>query len=186
MYNFGVRIKKYHADNIKIYEKPIRDAVEESNQTINFWGVEYHHQNAISKLKIKTLTLGTRKLLLHAKCYWLDLFTTMLWFYVLTALAERVNNLKVVNYEFISMETFVGNTIYITLKYQHTWKISFYLLYSRIQNENTPCLPKWYLHSFAWIFLLHSHFHSSLVTLILNPSTRHVSPQYHVVFDDNF
>jgi hypothetical protein len=36
------------------------------------------------------------------------------------------------------------------------------------------------------MFLGFSHEHSSLVPLVLNLSTGHVSPQYHVIFDDNF
>jgi hypothetical protein len=36
------------------------------------------------------------------------------------------------------------------------------------------------------MFLGFSHKHSSLVQLVLNLHTGHVSPQYHVIFDDNF
>ena len=32
----------------------------------------------------------------------------------------------------------------------------------------------------------HSPCHSGTVALVLNPNTLHVSPQYHVVFDDEF
>lgn len=28
--------------------------------------------------------------------------------------------------------------------------------------------------------------HSSLVPLVLNPTTQHILPQYHVIFDDDF
>ena len=32
----------------------------------------------------------------------------------------------------------------------------------------------------------HSPFHAGSVALVFNPTTGHVSPQYHVVFDDEF
>ena len=36
------------------------------------------------------------------------------------------------------------------------------------------------------IYLGHSPVHAGLVDLVLNPRTGHVSPQYHVVFDEHF
>jgi hypothetical protein len=36
------------------------------------------------------------------------------------------------------------------------------------------------------LYLGHSPFHAGSVALVYNPSTGHVSPQYHVVFDDDF
>ena len=42
------------------------------------------------------------------------------------------------------------------------------------------------LFSLVAIYLGHSPTHNGSVAMVLNPSTLHVSPQYHVVFDDNF
>ena len=36
------------------------------------------------------------------------------------------------------------------------------------------------------IYVGHSPFHAGSVALVLNPRTGHVSPQFHVVFDDHF
>ncbi len=36
------------------------------------------------------------------------------------------------------------------------------------------------------IYVGHSPFHAGSVALVLNPQTGHVSPQFHVVFDDHF
>ena len=36
------------------------------------------------------------------------------------------------------------------------------------------------------IYVGRSPFHAGSVALVLNPRTGHVSPQYHVVFDDDF
>jgi hypothetical protein len=36
------------------------------------------------------------------------------------------------------------------------------------------------------VYLGHSLFHARSVALVYNPSTGHISPQYHVVFDNDF
>jgi hypothetical protein len=36
------------------------------------------------------------------------------------------------------------------------------------------------------VYLGHSPFHAGSVALVYNPYTGHISPQYHVVFDDDF
>ncbi len=46
--------------------------------------------------------------------------------------------------------------------------------------------PKWEPRSNVCVYLGHSLFHAGSVELVYNPSTGHVSPQYHAVFDDDF
>jgi hypothetical protein len=41
-------------------------------------------------------------------------------------------------------------------------------------------------HSRIGVYLGHTPFHAGSVALVLNPSTGRVSPQFHVVFDDEF
>ena len=48
---FGVKIKIYHADNGIFDEQPFRSSIEDSNQTITFFGVRSHHQNFIVEKK---------------------------------------------------------------------------------------------------------------------------------------
>ena len=46
--------------------------------------------------------------------------------------------------------------------------------------------PKWDPRSRLGIYVGHSPFHAGSVALVLNPTTGLVSPQYHLVFDDDF
>ena len=46
--------------------------------------------------------------------------------------------------------------------------------------------PKWDPRSRLGIYVGRSPFHAGNVALVLNPQTGHISPQYHVVFDDTF
>ena len=47
----GVKINRYHEDNGILYEQPFRSAIEDSNQTITFFRVGCHHQNAMTGRK---------------------------------------------------------------------------------------------------------------------------------------
>ena len=47
-------------------------------------------------------------------------------------------------------------------------------------------MPKWEPRSRMGIYIGHSPSHAGSFTLVLNPRTRHVSPQYHVIYDENF
>ena len=47
-------------------------------------------------------------------------------------------------------------------------------------------IPKWEPCSWMGIYVGRSPLHASNVGLILNPRTGHVSPQFHVVYDDDF
>eukprot|EP00957_Ditylum_brightwellii_P080942 6157382-Ditylum_brightwellii.AAC.1 len=76
--SYGVTVRRYHADNGHYRDKAFRDACTASGQELPFCGVGAHHQNGISENKIKTLTLATRTLLLHAKHHWPEYITTML------------------------------------------------------------------------------------------------------------
>jgi hypothetical protein len=61
-----------------------------------------------------------------------------------------------------------------------------YVLDSRLDNAGSIGLPKWEPISNIRVYLRHSPFHAGSVALVYNPSTGHNSPQYHVVFDDDF
>ena len=47
-------------------------------------------------------------------------------------------------------------------------------------------VPKWEPRAILGVYLGHSPSHAGSVAIILNPRTGHVSPQFHVFFDDNF
>ena len=56
---------------------------------------------------------------------------------------------------------------------------------ARIQSGLSTC-PKWEPRSRLGIYVGHSPAHAGTLALVLNPRTGHVSPQFHIVFDDLF
>ena len=67
----------------------------------------------------------------------------------------------------------------------HPFGCPVFVLESKLQSS-IQGIPKWDPRSRLGIYLGHSPLHAGSVALVLNPSTGHVSPQYHVVFDDTF
>ena len=72
------------------------------------------------------------------------------------------------------------------LKNFHTFGCPVYVLDARLQSAGGAGPPKWDARSRLGIYVGHSPLHAGSVALVLNPKTGLVSPQYHVVFDDDF
>ena len=68
---------------------------------------------------------------------------------------------------------------------QHPWRCPVYVLESKLHNDSKG-FPKWEPCSRLVTYFGHSPVHAGSVALVLNPGSGHVSPQYHLVFDDNF
>jgi hypothetical protein len=73
---------------------------------------------------------------------------------------------------------------YHHLRRLHVWGCPAYVLDPNLQDGKK--IPKWAPRSRRGKFLGISPTHSSTIGLILNLRTGHVSPQYHVVYDDEF
>ena len=74
----GVKVKHYHADNGIFAEPAWKNECKRCKQDLEFCGSGAHHQNGISKRKIKYVTLISRRMLLHAIKYWPEFITIML------------------------------------------------------------------------------------------------------------
>ena len=68
----GVQVKGYHADNTPFNAKAFQENLKFQNQTIDFSGVEAHHQNGVAEREILTITNIARTMLLHAILMWPD------------------------------------------------------------------------------------------------------------------
>ena len=179
----GVKIKSFLADNGRFAEVGFRDAVAIANQIISFFGVGAHHQNGIIERYIQDITDSDHTLLLHAKRYWPDVIRTILWPFALKAAEDRRNHLKLDENGLAPINNFSRTFAMIDIKSWHQWGCPVLVLDKRAQSG---CIPKWEPKARVGVYLRHSPCHAGSVVLVLNPKTLHVSPQYHVVFDDNF
>ena len=71
------------------------------------------------------------------------------------------------------------------IKQEHTFGCPVFVLDHRLQGS-VAGPPKWDPRSRLGVFVGRSPFHAGSVALVLNPRTGLVSPQYHLVFDDEF
>ncbi len=182
----GVTSKAYHANNGRFADKGFRDDCISCNQVITFCGVGGHHQNGIAEQKIKELTFGARTLLLHAKQMLPEYISTILWPFALKCCEDCLNNLVHCADNQTPYETLAGlDSSKIIMLNFHTFGCPCYVLDHRLQS-GIGTVPKWEPRTRMGIYVGHSPPHASNVALILNPRTGHVSPQFHVVFDDDF
>ena len=182
----GVDVKHYHADNGRFAEKSFLDSIKKCMQRITFCGVGAHHQNGITENTIKQLTLTSRTILLHAQSHWPEYITTMLWPFALKAAQDRMNQLNMDLDGRTPDMKFSGVAAHtLRLRDFHTFGCPVYVLDSRLQSS-TMGVPKWEPRARLGIYVGRSASHAANVALVLNPKTGLVSPQFHVVFDDDF
>ncbi|KAL7464856.1 hypothetical protein ACHAXS_005184 [Conticribra weissflogii] len=91
----NVQVDHYHADNGLFADSLFTQEIKKNMQRLTFCGVNAHHQNGITERMIKSLTLISRTLLLHAQRHWPEYITTMLWPLTLKAAQDRLNQLSV-------------------------------------------------------------------------------------------
>ena len=70
------------------------------------------------------------------------------------------------------------------IRHYHTFGFPVYVLDARLQGAGF--IPKWDEQVRVGAYVRISPIHAGNVSLILNLSTGHVSPQFHVVFDETF
>ena len=180
----GVTVKRYHADNSRFNSKNFMDDAKLKGQEISFCGVGAHHQNAIAESKIKMVCYGGRTVLLHAKRKWPKVICTALWPYAMQSIIVRHNHLSLDTNGRSPLEKYSGIIDMIDPKDFHTWGCPVFILAEA--NQGAIGTPKWEPRARAGIYLGHSPCHAGSVALVLNLRTGHISPQFHVVFDDEF
>ena len=74
----------------------------------------------------------------------------------------------------------------IPMKSYHTLFCPTYVIDTYLQSAGGAGPPKWEPCSCIGVYLGHSPFHACSVALMWNPTTVRVSPQFHVVFGDDF
>ena len=78
---------------------------------------------------------------------------------------------------------FSGVEIQICPIYYHTWGCPVFFLEAPLQ-EGSSGLTKWEPREITRVYLGNSPFHAGSLAVVLNTINGHVSPQYHVVFDN--
>ncbi len=182
-YNQGVG--KYTTDNGSFGARKFVHELSSKGQEVKYCGVGAHHQNGTAERSIRTVSNMARVMLIHASLRWPDAADASLW-PIAVDYAVHVYN-KMPNPKsgqsplHISTGTLVPR---YSIKDLHVWGYPCYVLDPKLQNGQK--LPRWQPKSCRAIFVGISPNHSNNVPLVLNLKTGHISPQFHVIFDDYF
>ena len=169
----GVTIQSYHADNGWFAEQRFLDSVNEANQTIDFCTVGAHHQNGLIERHFQQLTSRARTILLHAKCHWPAMISTVLWPVAYKYTELLYNHFSLDTDGLSPAEKFSNVQVKVELKNYHTWGCPCYVLDSQAQTGTM--IPKWDPRSCLGIYVGHSPCHAGIVALVLNLQSMHVS-----------
>ena len=180
----GVLIDSYLTDNGIFKANAFVSHIRNQHQKLRFCGVNAHHKNAIAERAIRTVSDCARALLLHSSLRWKSGIDSSLWPLAVRYATHLYNHLP--NERGIApADLFTGSTVpRYKLKNYHVWGAPVYVLDPVLQGGKK--LPRWQPKSRRGVFVGFSDAHSSDVPLVLNLQTGHISPQFHVVFDDAF
>ena len=194
----SVTVQHYHSNNGLFDTNIFKDKVYTDEQTLSFCGVNAHHQNIKAENRIKDFTTGARTSLLHAAHRWPEAIHTVLWPAALKNYTnirnslptefkpgERIGNNQLPDtYNSLLMSKFSRTKIEANLNRFHPFGSPVYVLKKKLQQQKSHI--KWSGRSRVGIFICHSPFHASDVTLVLNTQMGNVSPQFHYIYDDDF
>ena len=177
----GVKILHYHADNGRFADNAFINDCKTQGQGLSYCGVNAHFQNGIAERRIQDLQEQTRTSMLYAMSKWKKMILICLWPYAMRHANDVANATPKKGEESSPLEKFYGVKVAPKLRHFHSFG---YVLDNAIQSGQGA--PKWKQRSRLGVYLGPSPNHARSVALVLNPRTGHVSPQFHIKFDDFF
>ena len=181
---YGVSIHHIHADNGIFTSKEFIADCDKNKQTRSFCGVGAHWQNGIVERYIGVITTMARKYLLHAQSLWSSVITAELWPYCVQQAVNFHNVCIREDREYCPFALFTGEDPPFIMNDFHVWGCPVYVTDKRVQDSNH--IGRWEHRSRQCVYVGHSRDHGNNVYLVWDPVTKHVSPQYHLIFDDKF
>ena len=182
--DMGIHIHHYHADNGRFTDKGFVEDCQKQRQGLTNFGVNAHFQNSVVEKKICDLQEQTRMMMLHGLHKWSSMLSIHLWPYGLCTANDICNSTPCKGSNTSPIELFSGVTVRHKLMHYHSFGCPTYVLDKELQALRS--LPKWRSRARLGVYLGPSPNHSRSVSLVFNPHTGHVSPQFHVKHDEFF
>jgi hypothetical protein len=172
------------ADNGAYTAKILEDDCRKKQQRLTFCAVGAHWQNGVAERFIGTLVTRARTILLHAMAKWPQVVTESMWPFALRYMVNFHNASVLRSKQATPFSLFTGEDPPYTLQDFHVFGSPCYVLAKRLQDGDSYQKRK----SRCWLgmYIGTSNCHASSIPLIYNPSTSHITPQYHVTYDESF
>ena len=180
----GVKIIHYHVDNSRFADNAFIADCNNQRQSLSYCGVNTHFQNSIAERRIRDLQQQTRTSMLYAMNKWKRMILICLWPYAMRHTNDVANATPKKGEDDSPLEKFSGVKVVPKLRHFHGFGCPTYNLDNALQSGE--CAPKWRQLSRLSVYLRPSPIHARSVALVLNPRMGHVSPQFHIKFDDFF
>jgi hypothetical protein len=122
----------------------------------------------------------------HAISRWDKTITAELWLFAIQHAATIYNTTKrrSRDYDLSPWEQFTGERSKVDPTGMHPLFCPVYVLDQRMQEGTSP--PKLIKRTKQKVYIGHPHHYSKLLPMVWDPKMKLVSPQCHVMFDDNF
>ena len=181
----GFKIKSYHSDNGTFASAAFKQDCDQQGQKYTFSGVGAHHQNGVAERNIQTVACWARASMIHAAMRWPAKAAVKYWPMAISYAVWVFNRLPQVDTGVTPNEIWSeSRSSHEDFRRAHVFGCPVYVLDPKLQDGHK--IPKWDPRARLGMFLGYSDVHSSLVPLVLNVRTGKISPQYHVIFDDEF
>jgi hypothetical protein len=182
----GIKIKKYHADNLIFNSAKFMQHIDNMDHEIEFSGVGTHHQNGVAEWGIPTVTEWSRTMMLHALLHWPDEVELDIWPFAMDHAVYLWNHLPNARTGIAPVELFMSQLLedFNFLKNAQVFGCPCYVLQPKLQDGKK--LPKWVPRTRRGQYLGPSTSHASTIGKIQNLVTGHISPQFHVVYNPWF
>jgi hypothetical protein len=183
----GVTIKNFHSNNGVYDASMFRDDCISKDHSQTFSGVGAKHQNAVAERNIQTICYWARHMMVHAAVHWpsngsdnirLWPFAVQHAVWLFNRIPNRVTGLT-------PLEVFTKTkSDHRDLQRAHVWGCPVFVLDPRLHDGKK--IPKWNRRARLAQFVGFSPEHSTLVANVRHLQTNYVSPQFHLIHDDNF
>lgn len=183
--DLGFKISSFRSDNGVFKSKEMMSDMHRLRQTIQFSGVGAKHQNGVAERGIRTISYLTRASLIHAALKWPSSHDLSLWPFAMSHATFLYNHMPGRdNLCPIEKWSTTKSNLATSFRRLCPWGCPIYVLDPRIQDGKK--IPKWHPRGRQGKFLGFSTLHATSVPLVLNTSSKRVSPQFHVVYDECF
>ena len=182
----GVVVSEYLSDNGTAFTSAAyREHLLAFSQTTKFAGVGAHHHNGVAERAIQTIMSIARTMMLHSAIHWPNVADSALWPLAVDH-AVLLFNLMPNPETGLSPHDLFTKTRWRQSDFQnfHVWGCPVYVLDKTISDGKK--LPRWKPRSSRQFYVGMSKKHASSVPMCLNLDTGAITPQFHVVFDEEF